>query len=116
MVRVTALDHVVVNCTDVETSLAWYTGALGLAPVRVGLGPFAEHALGVAERLEARLAVVGADATRPDPTERKLRHRDVEHRPVHRDATRARPPDHAIPHRSRAGEYVERQRLVVAVD
>jgi catechol 2,3-dioxygenase-like lactoylglutathione lyase family enzyme len=35
MVHVTALDHIVVNCTDVETSLAWYTSALGLAPVRV---------------------------------------------------------------------------------
>jgi catechol 2,3-dioxygenase-like lactoylglutathione lyase family enzyme len=45
MVRITALDHVVVNCGDVETSLAWYTGALGLAPVRVeewraGQAPF----------------------------------------------------------------------------
>jgi catechol 2,3-dioxygenase-like lactoylglutathione lyase family enzyme len=45
MVHVTALDHIVVNCTDVETSLAWYTGALGLAPVRVeewraGRAPF----------------------------------------------------------------------------
>src|SRR5229473_6870012 len=45
MVRVTALDHIVVNCTDVEASLAWYTSALGLAPVRdeewrAGLAPF----------------------------------------------------------------------------
>src|SRR5260370_41469877 len=45
MVRVSALDRVVVTCTDVETSLAWYTGALGLAPVRVeewraGQAPF----------------------------------------------------------------------------
>lgn len=34
-VRVTALDHVVLVCHDIETTLAWYTDALGLAPVRV---------------------------------------------------------------------------------
>ena len=43
--RITGLDHIVVNCTDVERSLAWYTGTLGLAPVRVeewraGQAPF----------------------------------------------------------------------------
>lgn len=45
MLRVTDLDHVVVNCADVERSLSWYTSALGLAPVRVeewrqGRAPF----------------------------------------------------------------------------
>jgi len=34
-VRVRDLDHVVVNCRDVEVSLRWYTEELGLAPVRV---------------------------------------------------------------------------------
>ena len=45
MVRVTDLDHVVVNCADVERSLRWYTDTLGLQPVRVdewraGQAPF----------------------------------------------------------------------------
>jgi catechol 2,3-dioxygenase-like lactoylglutathione lyase family enzyme len=34
-VRVVALDHVVLNVADVERSLAFYTGELGLEPVRV---------------------------------------------------------------------------------
>lgn len=34
-VRVTGLDHVVINSADVERSLAFYLGELGLAPVRV---------------------------------------------------------------------------------
>ncbi len=33
--RITAFDHVVLNVTDVERSLAWYTGELGLAPIHV---------------------------------------------------------------------------------
>ncbi|MGA1076303.1 MAG: VOC family protein [Ilumatobacteraceae bacterium] len=33
--KVRALDHIVLNVTDVERSLAWYTGVLGLAPERV---------------------------------------------------------------------------------
>jgi catechol 2,3-dioxygenase-like lactoylglutathione lyase family enzyme len=35
-VRVTNLDHLVLACADVETTLAWYLDELGLAPVRVG--------------------------------------------------------------------------------
>ncbi len=35
MVRVVGLDHIVLNCTDVERSLAWYCDALGLQPERV---------------------------------------------------------------------------------
>jgi catechol 2,3-dioxygenase-like lactoylglutathione lyase family enzyme len=35
VVRVTDLDHIVINCRDVERSLAWYTGELGLEGVRV---------------------------------------------------------------------------------
>src|SRR5262245_44464062 len=34
MVRVTGLDHVVIKCSDVERSLAWYCDELGLAPER----------------------------------------------------------------------------------
>jgi catechol 2,3-dioxygenase-like lactoylglutathione lyase family enzyme len=34
-IRVTELDHIVLRCVDVEHTLAWYTGVLGLAPVRV---------------------------------------------------------------------------------
>ena len=34
--RVKAFDHLVLNVEDVERSLAFYTGLLGLEPVRVG--------------------------------------------------------------------------------
>jgi catechol 2,3-dioxygenase-like lactoylglutathione lyase family enzyme len=33
--RITAFDHVVLNVADVERSLAWYTGELGLEPIHV---------------------------------------------------------------------------------
>jgi catechol 2,3-dioxygenase-like lactoylglutathione lyase family enzyme len=33
--RITAFDHVVLNVADVERSLAWYTGELGLEPINV---------------------------------------------------------------------------------
>ena len=33
--NVSALDHIVLNVVDVEQSLAWYVGILGLVPVRV---------------------------------------------------------------------------------
>ena len=32
--RVVGLDHVVLNCADVDASLRWYTEELGLQPVR----------------------------------------------------------------------------------
>ena len=35
IVHVTAFDHVVLRCADVERTLAWYLDRLGLAPVRV---------------------------------------------------------------------------------
>lgn len=35
MLKVRGLDHIVLVVEDVERSLAWYTGDLGLAPVRV---------------------------------------------------------------------------------
>jgi len=35
VVRVTAFDHVVLNVTDAERSLAFYCGVLGLEPLRV---------------------------------------------------------------------------------
>jgi len=35
MVRVIAMDHIVLRVSDVERSLRWYTKQLGLAPVRV---------------------------------------------------------------------------------
>lgn len=34
-VEVTGLDHIVVRCADVEKSVAFYCGTLGLEPVRV---------------------------------------------------------------------------------
>jgi catechol 2,3-dioxygenase-like lactoylglutathione lyase family enzyme len=33
--RVTGFDHLVLNCADVEASLAWYTDRLGLEALRV---------------------------------------------------------------------------------
>lgn len=44
-ISVSAFDHLVLVCADVERSLAWYLGELGLAPVRVeewraGRAPF----------------------------------------------------------------------------
>ena len=35
MIRVTALDHIVLNVADVERSLAFYQGCLGLQPERL---------------------------------------------------------------------------------
>jgi catechol 2,3-dioxygenase-like lactoylglutathione lyase family enzyme len=35
MLRAVGLDHVVLNVADVERSLAWYTGELGLEGIRV---------------------------------------------------------------------------------
>jgi catechol 2,3-dioxygenase-like lactoylglutathione lyase family enzyme len=45
MVKVVELDHLVLNCANVDRSLAWYCGALGLEGVRVdewraGTAPF----------------------------------------------------------------------------
>ena len=34
-VTVTAFDHLVLRCADVETTLAWYDTVLGLQPLRV---------------------------------------------------------------------------------
>lgn len=34
-VTVTAFDHLVLRCADVETTLAWYVDVLGLQPMRV---------------------------------------------------------------------------------
>lgn len=44
-IAVTAFDHLVLACADVETTLTWYVDRLGLAPVRVdewraGSAPF----------------------------------------------------------------------------
>jgi catechol 2,3-dioxygenase-like lactoylglutathione lyase family enzyme len=35
MVRVVGFDHIVLNCADIERSIAWYCDELGLEPVRV---------------------------------------------------------------------------------
>jgi catechol 2,3-dioxygenase-like lactoylglutathione lyase family enzyme len=45
VVRVSGLDHIVLNCADVERSITWYCDQLGLTPVRVdewrsGRAPF----------------------------------------------------------------------------
>ena len=33
-VAVLGIDHIVLNCTDIATTLSWYIDRLGLAPVR----------------------------------------------------------------------------------
>jgi catechol 2,3-dioxygenase-like lactoylglutathione lyase family enzyme len=45
MLDVQGFDHLVLRCNDVETTLAWYVGRLGMPPVRVddwraGVAPF----------------------------------------------------------------------------
>jgi catechol 2,3-dioxygenase-like lactoylglutathione lyase family enzyme len=35
VIEVQGLDHIVINCADVERSLAWYSDVLGLEPLRV---------------------------------------------------------------------------------
>jgi catechol 2,3-dioxygenase-like lactoylglutathione lyase family enzyme len=35
VLRVSALDHLVLRCADIEVTLAWYLDLLGLEPVRV---------------------------------------------------------------------------------
>lgn len=35
MLKVKGIDHVVVNCTDVERSVEWYRDKLGLEPLRL---------------------------------------------------------------------------------
>src|SRR6266536_5490671 len=49
-----------------------------------------EHALPVAEDVEAGLAVISAHAAGADPTERQVGDGDVHHRRVHAHAARAR--------------------------
>lgn len=45
MPTISGFDHLVLRCTEVETTLSWYVDTLGLAPVRVeewraGTAPF----------------------------------------------------------------------------
>lgn len=35
MIEIKGIDHVVVNCSDVERSVAWYRDKLGLEPLRL---------------------------------------------------------------------------------
>jgi catechol 2,3-dioxygenase-like lactoylglutathione lyase family enzyme len=35
MLRIQALDHLVINVADIQRSLDWYAGLLGLTPIRV---------------------------------------------------------------------------------
>jgi catechol 2,3-dioxygenase-like lactoylglutathione lyase family enzyme len=35
VLRITGFDHLVLRCSDVDTTLAWYLDLLGLEPVRV---------------------------------------------------------------------------------
>ena len=61
----------------------------------VGLG-LREHALGVAEGLEAVDAVIRAHARRADPTERQILHRDMHDHVVDGHAARGRVGQHAF--------------------
>jgi len=35
LIKVTAFDHIVLRCADIERTLGWYLDVLGLGPVRV---------------------------------------------------------------------------------
>jgi len=66
LVSVTALDHIVLKCAQVEATLAWYTDMLGLAPVRVdewrrGESPFPSVRVS-ADTIIDLIAATGPDA------------------------------------------------------
>lgn len=72
IVEVIGFDHIVLRCADVERSLAWYTGELGMAEVRVeewraGRAPFPSV------RADAT-TIIDLIPSRAEPTERNLDH------------------------------------------
>jgi catechol 2,3-dioxygenase-like lactoylglutathione lyase family enzyme len=72
IVDVIGFDHIVLRCADVERSLAWYTGALGMAEVRVdewraGTAPFPSV------RADAT-TIIDLIPARAEVTERNLDH------------------------------------------
>lgn len=69
-VRVRGLDHIVLVCSDVERTLAWYCNLLGLEPVRVdewrrGEAPFPSA------RVDAGTII---DLIKGEPTDGRLDH------------------------------------------
>src|SRR5438270_7658710 len=68
---------------------------------RIDAGRLRQHALLVAERVEARAPVIRADAARPDATERKFRDCEVHHRRVQCDTARRGLLDDPFLHRLR---------------
>ena len=69
--RIVGLDHIVLRCRDVEASLAWYCGELGLEALdverwRVGRRPFPSVRVDAGTIID--LFAVGAEA--PEPPER----------------------------------------------
>lgn len=72
IVDVVGFDHLVLRCQDVERSLAWYTGPLGMHGVRIeewraGAAPFPSV------RADAT-TIIDLIPTRGDVTERNLDH------------------------------------------
>lgn len=81
-IEVTAFDHLVLACTDVETTLGWYVDRLGLAPVRVdewraGSAPFPSV------RISADTII---DLVQGDPDDGRLDHICVVVEPTDLDA------------------------------
>ena len=73
MLHVEALDHIVLAVADVERSLAWYCGRLGLAPLRVeewraGEAPFPSVRVSADTIIDITAATEGA------PTGRNVDH------------------------------------------
>jgi len=69
MLHVEALDHIVLAVADVERSLAWYCGRLGLAPLRAaewraGAAPFPSVRVSADTIIDLIPAAAGAPAGR----------------------------------------------------
>jgi catechol 2,3-dioxygenase-like lactoylglutathione lyase family enzyme len=78
MVRVLGLDHIVLRCADVDTTLAWYAERLGLEPVRVdewraGEAPFPSMRVDSTTIIDL-LPVGGSDTVAGLPGNERLDH------------------------------------------
>jgi catechol 2,3-dioxygenase-like lactoylglutathione lyase family enzyme len=72
VVHVVGFDHLVLRCADVEASLAWYTGELGLAGMRID-----EWRAGAVPFPSVRVdegTIIDLIARRGEPTEPNLDH------------------------------------------
>ncbi|MEI2653851.1 MAG: hypothetical protein V9G12_17190 [Microthrixaceae bacterium] len=105
--RVTAMDHIVLKCRDIEATLAWYLGELGLSPVRIdewraGDAPFPSVRVSADTIID--LVAVPADQ---DPKNDRLDHVCLVIEPTDLDAARSERP---IRCRRRAWQALRRPR------